>query len=123
MPHSTGTIAGQTLNSIKNVEISTPKLNAEHEIPGGTSIVQVLGSKRTILKVHGILTPASEITAVATIASQPNGTIVTGSLIIGGQQYLGGGGWCIESVDWTTLAGVDTAQPWGGYTITLKNVG
>lgn len=117
----TGTIGGISLQNVTQAEKTYPKLNAEHEIPGGVSIMQLLGRKRNLLKVHGILSPAQEVTNVAAIGAIANTATITASVSIGGKDY-GGGTWALESVDTSTLAGVSVSQPWGSYVITLREV-
>lgn len=116
----TATIAGIGLTNVSYVEPSYPKLNAEHEIPGGVSVMQVLGRKRNTLKIYGILAPSSEVTNVATIGALSNTATISVTASVGGKDYGAGSSWCVESVSTQTLPGVATTQPWGHYTISLK---
>lgn len=118
----TGTVGGYNLTHVTHIEASTPKRNVEHDIPGGGSIVQVLGWKRSVIKIHGILSPLTEVDAVRSIEGLGNLATITASVSIGGRDWASLLNWCIESVDVTTLPGVAAEQPWGYYTITLKEV-
>ena len=118
------TIAGYTLTSVVDVKRTEKKIIAEHEIPGASSIIQMMGRKRATVTITGILNPSSEITAIGNLMLLSNTTQFSAVAVtdVTGTDWVGGIGNTYFLADVTPQTQKGTRVPWGTYTVTLIEV-
>ena len=112
------------MNSVVDVKVTEKKIIAEHDIPGTSSIIQMIGRKRRGVTLTGILNPTSEITAVGNLIGINNTSPFSAVAVtdVAGTDWIGTNGNTYFLVDVEPKTQKGTRVPWGTYTISLIEV-